>query len=113
MSYAAIQPPVYAVYQPDQPWHPGSSGWSRPYIPGWAQNPNLLDRHRYAIQGLGCGSGGCGCGCGTGQNNNGNSEATPAEPEKPTLDWPIYVGFAGLGMLLLLSMHMASKPAGR
>lgn len=111
MSYAAIQQPVYEVYQPDTPWHPGSSGWYQPLVPGWGQNPNLLDRHRYAIQGLGCGTGGCGCGCkGTGQN--GEETATEA-PEKPKLDWPIYFGAAGLGLLILLSAHMASKPAGR
>ena len=63
MSYADIPEDVYRVYQPDTPWHPGAPGWSTAPIPGWGQNPNLLDTHRKAIQGLGCGSGGCCGGC--------------------------------------------------
>lgn len=64
MSYAAIGPAIYETYQPGTPWHAGSSGWSRPFWPGWAQNPNLVGTPRKAVQGLGCGSGGgCGCGC--------------------------------------------------
>lgn len=60
MSYAAIGPSVYETYQPETPWHAGGEGWWGAPIPGWGQNPNLLDRRRYAVQGLGCG-GGCGC----------------------------------------------------
>lgn len=63
MSYASIGPDVYKTYQPDGPWRAGSKGWSRPFWPGWAQNPNLVGPPRKAVQGLGCGSGGCGCGC--------------------------------------------------
>jgi len=63
MSFARIAPPVYETYQPETPWQPGSSGWSRPFVPGWGQNPNLVGPPRKAVQGLGCGSGGCGCGC--------------------------------------------------
>ena len=60
MSYAQIDRSVYEVYQPETPWHAGAKGWWSAPIPGWGQNPNLLDTHRKAIQGLGCG-GKCGC----------------------------------------------------
>lgn len=63
MSYAQIKEDVYRVYQPDTPWHPGAPGWTSAPIPGWGQNPNLLDTYKKAVQGLGCGTGGCCGGC--------------------------------------------------
>lgn len=84
MSYAAIGPDVYRVYQPDTPWHPGAKGWYSAPVPGWGQNPNLLDRKRYAVQGLGCGGG---CGCSVGQEG----ATTPAGS-----DLPKYIAVAAL-----------------
>lgn len=99
MSYAQVGPSIYSVYQPDTPWQPGSSGWSRPYVPGWGENPNLLDTPTKAIQGLGCG-GSCGC---------GQTEETDVAADS---NWPIYVGAAGLGLLLLLALHISSTARG-
>lgn len=60
MSYAAIEPQVYEIYQPDTPWHAGAPGWSTAPVPGWGQNPLLRGPRRKATQGLGCG-GSCQC----------------------------------------------------
>ena len=73
MSYAAIKPEYYRMFQPDSPWHAGSEGWSTAPWPGWGRNPNLVGPQRLAVEGLGAyyapeyekpinGLGG-GCGC--------------------------------------------------
>lgn len=89
MSYEQISPEVYQVYQPETPWQPGAKGWWRAPIPGWGENPNLLDTHVKAIHGLGCSGArttaglGCagGCGCkGTGETATPAPTATPELP---------------------------------
>lgn len=105
MSYAEIGPPIYEVYQPNKPWHPGAPGWYSAPIPGWGQNPNLLDTYRKAVQGLGCG----GCGCG-GSKSVGQELLTEEETKKFQLDWPVYVGTAALLGLVLVA-HMSSRRA--
>lgn len=94
MSYAAIDPAIYEVYQPNTPWHAGARGWWGAPVPGWGQNPNLLDTHRKAIQGLGCGSGGCCGGCkGVGE---GPLVQVPQPQSSLERNWPWLVGAAGL-----------------
>lgn len=103
MSYAEIGPDVYRVYQPDSPWHPGAEGWYSANVPGWGQNPNLLDRRRYAIQGLGCGGS---CGCGGGCKGVG-ATIESAEPES---DAPKYLLVAGLlGVVIVATLATGKK----
>lgn len=94
MSYASIGPAVYEVYQPETPWHIGAKGWYSAPVPGWGQNPNLLDRYRYAVQGLGCG-GGCGCSKSVGQED---------QQETNLLGYVAVAGLLGLAMLTTMSM---------
>ena len=95
MSYEQISPEVYQVYQPDTPWHAGARGWWSAPIPGWGQNPNLLDTHVKAVQGLGCG-GGCGC-KGAGQTD----EAAVTKQPVPIPAVIAVVLVVGAGLLLL------------
>lgn len=110
MSYAQISPQVYEVYQPDGTWEIGAPGWTNAPFPGWGQNPNLLDRHRMAVQGLGCG-GGCGC-------NSGAKAGVGAYYATETLQ-PIgsyYEGTANLPLLRRrrrpLGQDVMAKPEG-
>lgn len=53
MSYSEIKPEYYRMFQPDSPWHAGSSGWKDAPVPGWGRNPNLVGPPRLAVNGLG------------------------------------------------------------
>jgi len=53
MSYVALNPSYYQMFQPEGAWHAGAEGWSVAPYPGWGQNPNLVGPKRLAIEGLG------------------------------------------------------------
>jgi hypothetical protein len=53
VSYVAINPSYYQMYQPESAWHSGAEGWSVAPYPGWGQNPNLVGPKRLAVEGLG------------------------------------------------------------
>lgn len=53
MSYVAIKPSYYQMFQPESAWHAGAEGWSVAPYPGWGQNPNLVGPKRLAVEGLG------------------------------------------------------------
>lgn len=111
MSYAQIAPEVYQVYQPETPWHPGAKGWWSAPVPGWGQNPNLLDRHEKAVQGFGeyyeGGSGGeaLGCGGGCGCKGTGADAAASEVKEFPVTAVVAVAIVITAGLLLMRKAH--------
>ncbi len=53
MSYVAVNPSFYQMFQPEGAWHAGAPGWSEAPYPGWGENPNLVGPKRLAVEGLG------------------------------------------------------------
>jgi len=53
MSYVALNPSYYQMFQPESAWHSGAEGWSVAPYPGWGQNPNLVGPKRLGVEGLG------------------------------------------------------------
>ncbi len=53
MSYVALKPSYYQMFQPESAWHAGAEGWSVAPYPGWGQNPALVGPKRLAVEGLG------------------------------------------------------------
>ncbi len=53
MSYVALNPSYYQMFQPEGAWHAGAPGWSEAPYPGWGENPNLVGPKRLGVEGLG------------------------------------------------------------
>lgn len=53
MSYVALNPSFYQMFQPEGAWHAGAPGWSEAPYPGWGENPNLVGPKRLGVEGLG------------------------------------------------------------
>jgi len=53
MSYNEITPSYYQLLQPGDPWHAGSTGWTRSPSPSWGNNPRLAGPRRQGVGGLG------------------------------------------------------------
>jgi hypothetical protein len=53
VSYVAVNPSFYQMFQPEGAWHAGAPGWSEAPYPGWGENPNLVGPKRLGVEGLG------------------------------------------------------------
>ncbi len=52
VSYVALQPSYYQMFQPEGAWHAGAEGWSVAPYPGWGQNPALVGPKRLGVEGI-------------------------------------------------------------
>jgi len=97
--YESLTPYAFQTFYPEEPYHAGSSGWSRANVPGWGQNSLLQGPARLATGAVEVGRSYGPVYVGTGEDASG-----PSKWIVPTLF------LTGLGAFLYLAYKDVSSP---